>query len=47
LMVDGVKFRDVPVVQAASLVFASAYVGLNLLADIISTATNPRLMRKR
>jgi ABC-type dipeptide/oligopeptide/nickel transport system permease component len=28
-------------------VFASAYVGLNLLADIISTATNPRLMRQK
>ena len=47
LMVDGVRFRDVPVVQASSLVFASAYVGLNLLADIISTATNPRLMRRK
>ncbi|MDB2324986.1 ABC transporter permease [Alphaproteobacteria bacterium] len=47
LMVDGVRFRDVPVVQATSLVFASAYVGLNLLADIIATATNPRLMRQR
>jgi len=47
LMVDGVKFRDVPVVQASSLIFATAYVGLNLLADIISTVTNPRLMRQR
>jgi peptide/nickel transport system permease protein len=47
LMVDGVKFRDVPVVQATALIFASAYVGLNLLADIISTITNPRLMRQR
>ena len=47
LMVDGVKFRDIPVVQATSLVFASAYVGLNLLADIISTISNPRLMRQR
>lgn len=47
LMVDGVKFRDVPVVQATALIFATAYVGLNLLADIISTLTNPRLMRQR
>ena len=47
LMVDGVKFRDIPVVQATSLVFASAYVGLNLLADIISTISNPRLMQQR
>ncbi|MBL6782507.1 MAG: ABC transporter permease [Alphaproteobacteria bacterium] len=47
LMVDGVKFRDVPVVQATALIFATAYVGLNLLADIISTITNPRLMRQR
>ncbi len=47
LMVDGVKFRDVPVVQATALIFATAYVGLNLIADIISTVTNPRLMRQR
>ena len=47
LMVDGVKFRDVPVVQATALIFATAYVGLNLLADIISTISNPRLMRQR
>jgi len=47
LMVDGVKFRDVPVVQATALIFASAYVGVNLLADIISTISNPRLMRQR
>ena len=47
LMVDGVKFRDVPVVQATALIFATAYVGLNLLADIISTITNPRLMQQR
>ncbi len=46
-MVDGVKFRDVPVVQATALIFATAYVGLNLIADIISTVTNPRLMRQR
>ena len=38
------KFRDVPVVQATALIFATAYVGLNLLADIISTVANPRLM---
>jgi peptide/nickel transport system permease protein len=47
LMVDGVRFRDVPVVQASSMIFATAYVGLNLVADIIATVTNPRLMRQK
>lgn len=46
LMVDSVAKRDVPVVQAIALIFASAYVLLNLAADVLSTITNPRLMRR-
>lgn len=47
LMVDSVSKRDVTVVQAAALIFAVAYVLLNLLADVLSTLSNPRLRRGR
>lgn len=43
LMVDSVKKRDMPVVQACSLVFAATYIVLNLTADVLSVLTNPRL----
>ena len=43
LFVDSVKIRDIPVVQACCLIFASAYILLNLLADILSIISNPRL----
>jgi peptide/nickel transport system permease protein len=43
LMVDAVAKRDLPVVQAASLIFATTYVLLNMLADILAIAANPRL----
>ena len=42
-LVDHVSKRDVPVVQACGLVFAAVYIGLNLVADIISILSNPRL----
>ena len=47
LMIDAVTNRDIPVVQAIALIFASAYVLLNLLADVLSTITNPRLMHRK
>lgn len=47
LMVDAVSNRDIAVVQAVALIFASAYVLLNLLADVLSTLSNPRLMHQR
>ncbi|MEC7371331.1 MAG: ABC transporter permease, partial [Pseudomonadota bacterium] len=34
---------DIPVVQACCLVFAAAYISLNLLADVMSILSNPRL----
>ena len=42
-LVDHVSKRDVPVVQACGLIFAAVYIGLNILADVISILTNPRL----
>jgi peptide/nickel transport system permease protein len=47
LMVDAVSNRDIAVVQAVALIFATAYVLLNLLADVLSTLSNPRLMHQR
>lgn len=47
LMVDSVAKRDIPVVQACCLIFAGIYILLNLAADVISIATNPRLMHRK
>jgi peptide/nickel transport system permease protein len=47
LLVDSVSKRDIPVVQASGLIFAAVYVSLNLLADILSIITNPRLRNPR
>jgi peptide/nickel transport system permease protein len=47
LMVDAVRTRDIPVVQACALIFAATYILLNLFADIISIVTNPRLLHPR
>jgi peptide/nickel transport system permease protein len=47
LMVDAVTTRDIPVVQACALIFAATYILLNLIADIISIVTNPRLLHPR
>ena len=43
LFVDSVKRRDIPVVQACCLIFAAAYILLNLTADIMAILSNPRL----
>lgn len=42
-LVDHVAKRDVPVVQACGLIFASVYILLNMIADIVSIMANPRL----
>lgn len=47
LLVDAVTMRDIPVVQASALIFAATNIMLNLLADVLSIATNPRLMHPR
>ena len=43
LLVDSVSKRDLPVVQASGLIFASCYVMLNLIADVLSIIANPRM----
>jgi peptide/nickel transport system permease protein len=47
LMVDAVSSRDMPVVQACALIFAATYIMLNLLADVVSIVTNPRLLHPK
>jgi len=47
LLVDSVAKRDIPVVQASGLIFAATYVSLNLVADILSIISNPRLRNPR
>ena len=42
-LVDHVSKRDVPVVQAAGLIFASVYILLNTTADLVAIISNPRL----
>ena len=42
-LVDHVASRDVPVVQACGLIFASVYIGMNIIADIAGIMANPRL----
>ena len=42
-LVDHVATRDVPVVQACALVFASVYIGMNIIADVAGVVSNPRL----
>jgi peptide/nickel transport system permease protein len=47
LLVDSVAKRDIPVVQASGLIFAGTYVLLNLMADVLSILSNPRLRNPR
>lgn len=42
-LVDHVSKRDVPVVQACGLIFASVYIILNIVADLVAIISNPRL----
>lgn len=42
-LVDHVTKRDLPVVQAVGLIFAAVYIGLNIIADIVTIIANPRL----
>jgi len=42
-LVDHVAKRDVPVVQACSIIFAGVYIVLNMIADLVAILANPRL----
>lgn len=43
LLVDSVSRRDFPVVQACCLIFAATFILFNLIADVGSILSNPRL----
>lgn len=45
-MVDAVGKRDIPVVQACGVFFALAFIGLNLVSDVLAVLVNPRLRRR-
>lgn len=47
LLIDAVSTRDVPLVQACSLIFAATFIMLNLTADVLSIVTNPKLLHPR
>ena len=47
LIVDAVLNRDLPVIQGTAMVFATAYVVLFMLADVLSMLANPRLRHRR
>ena len=42
-LVDAVVKRDVPVVLTSGVIFAAIYIILNMVADIVSILSNPRL----
>jgi peptide/nickel transport system permease protein len=46
IMIDAVKSRDLPIVQAITLMIAALYVILNILADIGTILSTPRLRTK-
>ena len=46
IMIESVKGQDLPVVQAITLMIATLYVTLNILADIGTILTTPRLRTK-
>jgi peptide/nickel transport system permease protein len=46
VMIEGVKGRDLPIVQAITLMIATLYVVLNILADIGTILSTPRLRTK-
>lgn len=43
MMIDSISDRDLPVTQAIALIIATVYVGVNLMADLLSLVANPRL----
>lgn len=43
LMVDSIFYRDLPLIQATAMIFCTAYVICNTLADVTADSLNPRL----
>ncbi len=45
LMVDSIFYRDLPLIQATAMIFCTAYVLCNTLADVSAVVLNPRIGR--
>ncbi|HVJ40193.1 MAG TPA: ABC transporter permease [Dongiaceae bacterium] len=43
LLVDSIRFRDVPMIQGTALVLSATYIGVNLVADVLTLLLNPKL----
>jgi peptide/nickel transport system permease protein len=43
LLVESIRFRDVPMIQGTALVLSATYIGVNLVADILTLLLNPKL----
>lgn len=43
LMVDSIFYRDLPLIQTTAMIFCTAYVICNTLADVTADSLNPRL----
>ena len=43
LVIESISNRDLPTVQALAIILASIYVSINLIADLLTLALNPRL----
>ena len=46
-MIDAVTKRDVPVIEACGIVFATVFITLNTIADVLAILLNPRLRHPR
>lgn len=47
LMINGISDRDLALVQAIAIILAAFYIGVNLIADLLSLVLNPRLRTSR
>ncbi len=47
LLLNAISDRDLPLVQSLALLMALIYIGLNLIADLLTLALNPRLRTLR
>ncbi len=47
LMIDALRFRDVPLVEITVLIASCVYILANLLADVASVLLNPKLRQTR
>jgi peptide/nickel transport system permease protein len=43
LVIESISNRDLPTVQALAIILATIYVGINLIADLMTLMLNPRL----